>query len=104
MNLASTNLWHTWRAISFAIENVVVVVVMTQRDGLLGSGIRFDWENFNDPKFVIASSERNVSSTFWNRTRCAVSGKLVTSVQNRSLKSLANGRSSSVMRNIFDDV
>lgn len=42
MNLASRNLEHTERAISFAMEKVVVVVVVTIRDGSLGSGMRFD--------------------------------------------------------------
>lgn len=53
---------------------------------------------------MIASSDRKVSSTLEKRTRCGVKGKLVTSVENRSLKSLVNGRSSSVMRRIFDEV
>lgn len=66
--------------------------------------MRLDWENFNDPRLVIASSERNVSSTRLKRTRCGVNGKLVIKVENKSLKSLVKGRSSSVMRNTFDDV
>ena len=89
---------------SLPIENVVVVVVITHREGLFGSGIRFDCENFNEPRFVIASSERNVSSTLEKRTRCGVRGKLVTIVENRSLKSLVNGLSSSVIRRTFEDV
>jgi hypothetical protein len=55
-NLASRNLWHTERAISFAIEKVVVVVVVTILVGSFGSGMRFDWENLRDPRFVRASS------------------------------------------------
>jgi hypothetical protein len=104
INLASTNLWQTDRAISLAIEKVVVVVVTTHLDGFLGSGMRFDWENLREPKFVIASSDKNVSSILEKRTRCGVNGRLVMSVENRSLKSFVKGRSSSVMRNIFDDV
>lgn len=64
MNRASVKRWHTDRAISFAIEKVVVVVVVTIRVGSFGSGIRFDCENFKDPRLFIASSEVNVCSTF----------------------------------------
>src|SRR5690554_3993535 len=59
MNRASINRWHTDRAISFAIEKVVVVVVVTIRDASLGSGMRFDCENLSDPRLLIASSEVN---------------------------------------------
>ena len=52
--------WQTDRAISFAMENVVVVVVVTIREGSLGSGMRFDCENFKDPRLLIASSEVKV--------------------------------------------
>ena len=72
------------------MENVVVVVVVTMRDGSLGSGMRFDWENLRDPRLLIASSERKVCSILVNRTRCAESGnKLTISVEKRSLKSCA---------------
>jgi hypothetical protein len=88
MNLASRNLWHIERAMSLAIEKVVVVVVVTMRDGSFGSGIRLDCENLRDPRLLMASSERKVCSTFVNRTRCAESGnKLTINVENRSLKS-----------------
>lgn len=86
---ASKNRWHTERAISLAIENVVVVVVVTIRDGSFGSGIRFDCENLSEPRFVIASSDVNVCSTRVNLTRCGVSGSETMSVENRSLKSCA---------------
>src|ERR1700744_5489950 len=66
---ASTKRWQTERAISLAMENVVVVVVTTHREGFLGSGMRFDWENFREPRLVMASSDRNVSSTRENLTR-----------------------------------
>lgn len=69
MNFASKNFWHTDRAISLAMEKVVVVVVVTTRDESLGSGMRFDWENFKEPKFVMASSEVKVESIILNRTR-----------------------------------
>lgn len=36
--------------------NVVVVVVVTTREGSLGSGVRFDWENFKADRFSAASS------------------------------------------------
>ena len=62
-NRASANLVHTDRAISFAIEKVVVVVVVTIREGSLGSGMRLDCENLSEPRFVIASSAVNVCST-----------------------------------------
>lgn len=81
-----------------------MVVVTTHLEGLLGSGMRLDCENFRDPRLVIASSDRNVSSILVNLTRCAVSGKLVISVENKSLKSLEKGLSSSVIRRIFEDV
>ena len=63
-NRASMKRWQTERAISFAMENVVVVVVVTIRDGSFGSGIRLDWENLRDPRLFIASSDVNVCSTF----------------------------------------
>jgi hypothetical protein len=104
INLASTNLWQTDLAISLAIEKVVVVVVTTHLEGFLGSGMRLDWENFKEPRFVMASSDKNVSSILEKRTRWGVKGRLVIRVEKRSLKSLVNGRSSSVMRSIFDEV
>lgn len=45
-------------AISRVIENVVVVVVVTTREGSLGSGPRLDCENLSDAKFCAASSLR----------------------------------------------
>jgi hypothetical protein len=63
-NLASKNLEHTDFAISLAMEKVVVVVVVTIREGSLGSGMRFDCENLSDPRLVIASSEVKVCSIF----------------------------------------
>lgn len=73
---------------SLAMENVVVVVVVTMREGSFGSGIRFDWENLSDPKLFIASSERKVCSTLVKRTRWAERGsRLTIKVANRSLKS-----------------
>jgi hypothetical protein len=70
------------------MEKVVVVVVVTMREGSLGSGILFDCENLRDPRLLMASSERNVCSTLVNRTRCAESGsRLTINVENRSLKS-----------------
>ena len=104
MKRASMNRWHTERAISFAMEKVVVVVVVTIRDGSLGSGIRFDCENLRDPKLLIASSDVKVCSIFWKRTRCGPSGKLTIKVEKRSLKSRVNGLSSSVIRRSLDDV
>jgi hypothetical protein len=101
---ASTNRWQTDRAISFCIEKVVVVVVTTHLDVFCGSGMRFDCENFSEPRLVIASSVKNVSSIRENRTLCGVNGKLVISVANRSWKSLVKGRSSSVVRRVLDDV
>ena len=80
---------HTERAISFAMENVVVVVVVTMREGSFGSGMRFDCENFSDPRFVMASSVVKVCSTRVNRTRCGVNGRLTMRVENKSLKSCA---------------
>lgn len=56
MNLASNMRMHVDLAISVAMEKVVVVVVVTIRDGSLGSGIRFDWENLREPRLVSASS------------------------------------------------
>lgn len=80
---------HTDRAISLAMENVVVVVVVTIRVESFGSGIRFDCENFSEPRFVMASSVVNVFSTLVNRTLCVVRGRLTISVEKRSLKSCA---------------
>ena len=38
------------------MEKVVVVVVVTIRDGSRGSGPRLDWENLSDARFLAASS------------------------------------------------
>lgn len=51
------------------MENVVVVVVVTIREGSLGSGIRLDWENLSDPRLFMASSDKNEWSTRLNRIR-----------------------------------
>jgi hypothetical protein len=124
INLASRKRWQTDRAISRAIEKVVVVVVVTILEGSLGSGIRLDWENFSDPRLLMASSDKNECSTLVSRTRCPASGRLTTNVAKRSLKSyegkilalqsnirsisavftLVNGLSSEVMRNKREDV
>jgi len=96
-NLASKKRWHTDRAISRAIENVVVVVVVTIREGSLGSGIRFDWENLSDPKLFMASSDKNEWSTRLNRTRWGAKGKLTTNVANRSLKSFGKVSSKALL-------
>ena len=88
MNLASKNLWHIDRAMSLAMEKVVVVVVVTMRDGSLGSGIRFDCENLREPRLLMASSDKNVCSILVNLTRWAPNGnKLTIKVEKRSLKS-----------------
>jgi hypothetical protein len=86
-NRASKKRWHTDRAISRAIENVVVVVVVTILDGSLGSGIRFDCENLREPRLFIPSSERKEWSTLVNRTRWGANGRLTTNVANKSVKS-----------------
>lgn len=59
---------HTERAISLAMENVVVVVVVTILDGSFGSGMRFDCENLREPRFVMASSVVKVCSILENLT------------------------------------
>lgn len=88
MKRASRNRWHIERAMSFAMENVVVVVVVTIREGSLGSGMRLDWENLREPRLLMASSDRKVCSTLVKRTRWAESGsRLTISVAKRSLKS-----------------
>ena len=43
-------------AMSRVIEKVVVVVVVTMREGSRGSGPRFDWENLRAARFAAASS------------------------------------------------
>jgi hypothetical protein len=70
-----------------AIEKVVVVVVVTMREGSLGSGIRFDWENLRDPKLLIASSEVKVWSYLVKRTRWESNFKLTIKEENKSMKS-----------------
>jgi hypothetical protein len=45
-------------AISRVIEKVVVVVVVITREGSLGSGPRFDWENLREARLAAASSLR----------------------------------------------
>lgn len=87
INRLSRNRWQIDRAISFAIENVVVVVVVTILMLSFGSGILFDWENLSEPRLLIASSERKECSTLVKRTRWAASGRLTTRVANKSLKS-----------------
>ena len=47
---------------SRVIEKVVVVVVVTMREGSLGSGPRFDWENLRLAKLRAASSLRGETS------------------------------------------
>ena len=64
MKRASMKRRQTERAISLAMEKVVVVVVVTIRDGSLGSGIRLDWENLSEPRLLIASSDVKVCSIF----------------------------------------
>lgn len=91
-NRASRNLWQTERAISLAIEKVVVVVVVTILVGSLGSGMRFDCENLSEPKLVRASSVVKLCSWREKRTRCELSGKLTMSVENKSLKSCRHVR------------
>lgn len=51
------------------MEKVVVEVETTVPDGLLGSGIRFDWVSLRLPRLWIASSARNVCSILMKRTR-----------------------------------
>jgi len=104
MKRASTNRWHTERAISLAIEKVVVVVVVTMREGSLGSGMRFDWENFREPRLLMASSEVKVWSNLENRMRWVSNLRLTIKVEKRSLKSRVKGLSSLVMRNKREDV
>ena len=66
--------------------------------------MRLDWENLREPRLLIASSDVNVCSTLWKRTRWGVRGRLTIKVEKRSLKSRVNGRSSSVMRRSREDV
>lgn len=87
MKRPSTKRVQTVRAISLAIENVVVVVVVTIRAGSLGSGMRLDCENLSEPRFVIASSVVNVWSIRLNRTRCGVRGSETMRVAKRSFRS-----------------
>ena len=84
--------WQTERAISLAIEKVVVVVVVTILVGSLGSGMRFDCENLREPRLVRASSVVKLCSWREKRTRCEFSGKLTMSVENKSLKSCRHVR------------
>ena len=42
--------WHMGSTISRVMGKVVVVVAMT-REGSLGPGLRFDWENLSDGRF-----------------------------------------------------
>jgi hypothetical protein len=55
---ASMKCWHMALAMSRVIENVVVVVVVTIRDGSLGSGPRLDWANLSEARLAAASSLR----------------------------------------------
>jgi hypothetical protein len=56
---ASIKCWLMALAMSRVIEKVVVVVVVTTREGSLGSGPRFDCENLSEAKFCAASSVEN---------------------------------------------
>lgn len=59
-------------AISLVIEKVVVVVVVTIREGSRGSGPRLDWENLRDARFKAASSlKEKGSNSQYKRTRAA---------------------------------
>jgi len=80
------------------MEKVVVVVVVTMREGSFGSGMRFDWENLSEPKLLIASSEVNVWSYRVNRTRCESNFKLTINVENKSIKSCVHQLNCSQIR------
>ena len=56
MRRASMKCWHIAFAISRVIEKVVVVVVVTMREGSRGSGPRLDCENLRAARFCAASS------------------------------------------------
>ena len=47
---------------SLVMEKVVVVVVVTTRDGSRGSGPRLDWENLSEARFAAASSLKKDTS------------------------------------------
>ena len=51
------------------MEKVVVDVETTVPEGLLGSGMRFDWVNLRLPRLWMASSARKVCSILMKRTR-----------------------------------
>lgn len=97
---ASTKRLQTVRAISLAIENVVVVVVVTMREGSFGSGIRFDCENLREPRFVRASSVVNVCSILVKRTLCGVRGRDTIRVEKRSLRSCHSTSAGVVMHSV----
>ena len=82
----------------------MVVVVVTMREGSLGSGMRFDCENLSEPRFMMASSAVNVCSNLVNRTRWVSSFRLTINVEKRSLKSRVYGLSSAVMRRRREEV
>jgi hypothetical protein len=56
MRRASIKCWLIAFAMSRVMENVVVVVVVTTREGSLGSGPRLDCENLSEARFWAASS------------------------------------------------
>ncbi len=61
MSAASMKCWQMPLAISRDMEKVVVVVVVTMREGSLGSAERFDWENLRFERLAAASSLIDVS-------------------------------------------
>lgn len=110
MYRASINRWQTLRAISFNIEKVVVVVVVTMRLGSFGSGMRLDCENLREPRFLMASSGKKEWLTLGDQNRDRELVELVSSfrltmrVVNRSSKSRVNGRSLDVIRSNREEV
>jgi hypothetical protein len=87
MKRASMKRWQTLLAISLAMLKVVVVVVVTILEGSLGSGMRFDWLNFKEPKLLIASSDAKEKGYDLNRKRWVERGSDTIKVEKRSLKS-----------------
>lgn len=67
--------------------NVVVVVVVTTREGSFGSGVRFDCENLRAERFSAASSVVNELEYDLNICRCVVSCREAIRVAKRSCMS-----------------
>lgn len=101
---ASMKCWLMAFAISRVMEKVVVVVVVTTREGSLGSGPRFDCENFREARFCAASSVEKELGNVLKNCLCGPSWSDTIRVAKRSRVSFKKGLPRFVVFIIWDEV